>query len=163
MGASAGVVDVWMRGGDLRSTTNTPFSKPSRVVVATTLACRIMPSRNGGSSAPTDAVLGVLQLLSEDNKEMHRYNIHKTTTTMGRALTNDVRLLLEDVSRQHCTIEFYEENDAVLHVLGSNGVWHNDVHMKPNSTNGKRIHLANGDKVKISCLLYTSPSPRDRG
>ena len=31
MGASAGVVDVWMRGGDFRSTTNTPFNKPSRV------------------------------------------------------------------------------------------------------------------------------------
>ena len=132
-------------------------TSPLVSVVATTLACRIMPSRNGGSSAPSDAVLGVLQLLSEDNKEMHRYNIHKTTTTMGRALTNDVRLLLEDVSRQHCTIEFCEENDAVLHVLGSNGVWHNDVHMKPNTSDGKRIHLANGDKVKISAhtLLFS--------
>ena len=50
---------------------------------------------------------GSLQLLSDSGDiEVARFQIKKETTTLGRALTNDVRLLLEDVSRKHCKIQF---------------------------------------------------------
>lgn len=93
---------------------------------------------------------GSLQLLSDNGDiEVARFQIKKDTTTLGRALTNDVRLLLEDVSRKHCTIEFGNDNRAVLHVMGSGGVWHNDVHVKP-LDNDTQIKLEHGDKLKIS-------------
>ena len=93
---------------------------------------------------------GSLQLLSDSGDiEVARFQIKKETTTLGRALTNDVRLLLEDVSRKHCTIQFDSENRAVLHVMGSGGVWHNDVHVRP-SANDTQIKLNDGDKLQIS-------------
>ena len=93
---------------------------------------------------------GSLQLLSDSGDiEVARFQIKKETTTLGRALTNDVRLLLEDVSRKHCTIQFDSENRAVLHVMGSGGVWHNDVHVRP-SANDTPIKLNDGDKLQIS-------------
>lgn len=93
---------------------------------------------------------GSLQLLSENGDiELARFQIKKETTTLGRALTNDVRLLLEDVSRKHCTIEFDKDSRAVLHVMGSGGVWHNDVHVKPHA-NDTHVKLEHGDKLKIS-------------
>ena len=93
---------------------------------------------------------GSLQLLSDSGDiEVARFQIKKETTTLGRALTNDVRLLLEDVSRKHCTIQFDSENRAVLHVMGSGGVWHNNVHVKPHA-NDTQIKLKDGDKLQIS-------------
>lgn len=93
---------------------------------------------------------GSLQLLSDSGDiEVARFQIKKETTTLGRALTNDVRLLLEDVSRKHCKIQFDSENRAVLHVMGSGGVWHNDVHVRP-SANDTQIKLNDGDKLQIS-------------
>lgn len=93
---------------------------------------------------------GSLQLLSDSGDiEVARFQIKKETTTLGRALTNDVRLLLEDVSRRHCKIQFDSENRAVLHVMGSGGVWHNDVHVRP-SANDTQIKLNDGDKLQIS-------------
>ena len=93
---------------------------------------------------------GSLQLLSDSGDiEVARFQIKKETTTLGRALNNDVRLLLEDVSRKHCTIQFDSENRAVLHVMGSGGVWHNNVHVKPHA-NDTQIKLKDGDKLQIS-------------
>jgi len=112
---------------------------------------------------------GSLQLLSDSGDiEVARFQIKKETTTLGRALTNDVRLLLEDVSRKHCTIQFDSENRAVLHVMGSGGVWHNDVHVRP-SANDTQIKLNDGDKLQISKHTLTfsyvtaaPASPRNR-
>lgn len=113
------------------------------------------------SADPVQRLRGTLQLLTENQSELARFQIHKATTTLGRALTNDVRLLLEDVSRQHCKIEFNHENHAVLHVFGSSGVWHNNVHVKPSPT---PIPLTQGDKLKISshtlAFSYMSSEPR---
>lgn len=71
-----------------------------------------------GPSADAPCMYGALQLLDEQGVQRHTYTIRKSTITLGRyvahtscsALSNDVRLLLEDVSREHCRIEFNEES-----------------------------------------------------
>lgn len=80
-----------------------------------------------------------------------------------------MRLLLEDVSREHCRIEFSDEakvrtvlTQAVLHILGTNGVLHNGVHVKPGAAQNW-IDLADGDKLQISKhVLSFSYQPREK-
>lgn len=106
-----------------------------------------------GESRPANGVaLGALKLLDDDGTSKHKYSIHKPTVSLGRALTNDVRLLLEDVSREHCRIEFSTDQQAVLRVTGTNGVWLNDVLVKPNENS---VTLSDGDKLKISKHLMS--------
>ncbi|PKI83015.1 hypothetical protein MVES1_003033 [Malassezia vespertilionis] len=90
---------------------------------------------------------GTLKLLNEHGDDRHTYSIQKTVTSMGRALTNDVRLLLEDVSRQHCTIEFEDQCNAVIRILGANGVTLNDTLLKPDDAEHA---LHDGDTIVIS-------------
>ncbi|KOS13210.1 fha domain-containing protein [Malassezia pachydermatis] len=94
-------------------------------------------------------VRGTLHLLAHDGSEKGRFVMSKITTSLGRALSNDVRLLLEDVSRLHCSIVFDKENHATLHIYGANGVWHNHSLLKPQDRN-TCVSLADGDQLKIS-------------
>ncbi|WFC98073.1 hypothetical protein MYAM1_000795 [Malassezia yamatoensis] len=102
-------------------------------------------------SRPADASkrFGALKLLDSEGVEKFQYEIRKSVTTLGRALTNDVRLLLEDVSREHCRLEMQHGSKAKLYLLGTNGIIYNGKPIKP-STPDIALDLSDGDVFQIS-------------
>ncbi|WFD35693.1 hypothetical protein MCUN1_002554 [Malassezia cuniculi] len=94
-----------------------------------------------------DGVFGILELVDEHGNPRHEYHMRKTSVTFGRGAANDVRLLLEEVSRSHCAIEFDGKNRALLRVFGTGGVLVNGKHIEPCDD---RLALADGDALQIS-------------
>lgn len=100
-----------------------------------------------------DGVFGILELVDDKGNLRHEYRMRKTNVTFGRGATNDVRLLLEEVSRSHCAIEFggknkvRRTNQASLRVFGTGGVTVNGKHVAPGD---EKVPLASGDALKIS-------------
>jgi len=80
-------------------------------------------------------------------------------------MTNDVRLLLEDVSRLHARLSFDENGFASLEVLGTNGLWHNDKFIQPDSP-PTPWPLSEGDVLRISrhkiSFSYASAAKKEK-
>ena len=94
-----------------------------------------------------DGVFGILELVDEHGNQRHEYRVRKSSVTLGRAASSDVRLLLEEVSRNHCAIEFEGKNKPHLRVHGANGVILNGKHIAPCD---ERLPLTDGDYLQIS-------------
>ncbi|WFD29714.1 hypothetical protein MSPP1_000725 [Malassezia sp. CBS 17886] len=113
-----------------------------------------------GKGRGTDpCVYGALHLLDESGVAKHAFHIRNASISVGRALANDVRLLLEDVSREHCRLVFDGERNACLHVIGVNGLLHNGQLVKPEGTQPATVSLADGDQLQMSThtLLFSYP------
>ena len=111
---------------------------------------------------------GTLTLLGDHEGDAARFWIQKKITLLGRyvsmqahdrAMTSDVRLLLGDVSRVHARICMDENDCAFLEVLGTNGLWHNDKLIQPESP-PPPWPLSEGDVLRISqhkfCFSYAT-------
>lgn len=119
------------------------------------------PAKATSSSAQnetqSDLVLAFLVLVDKKGRQKQRYPIQSLKTTMGRSIENDVRFLVSDVSRHHCTIEIEIEQDqstdgkrAFLQVLGANGVLLNGAQVLPAPRGAGRYELQSGDSIIIA-------------
>lgn len=131
-------------------------------------------STNASSSAAAAAevdpapILAFLVLLDKKGRQKNRYPIQSLKTTMGRSPDNDVRFLVSDVSRLHCTIEIEIEQEqaadgtkAFLQVLGANGVRLNETQAFPAPRGAGRYRLHCGDSIVIAkrSFLFELPQP----
>ncbi|CBQ71279.1 conserved hypothetical protein [Sporisorium reilianum SRZ2] len=115
-------------------------------------------SSSSPAQAESDAVLAYLVLLDKKKRQKERFPIQSLKTTMGRSLDNDVRFLVNDVSRHHCTIEIeikqdHEDADstqAFLQVLGANGVLLNGDHVFSAPRGAGRYELHTGDSILVA-------------
>lgn len=116
----------------------------------------------------SDAVLAYLVLLDKKGRQKERFPIQSLKTTMGRSLDNDVRFLVNDVSRHHCTIEIEIQKEqnadstkAFLQVLGANGVLLNGNHAFPAPRGAGRYELHTGDSILVAkrSFIFELASP----
>ncbi len=91
---------------------------------------------------------------------------------MGRSIENDVRFLVSDVSRHHCTIEIEIEQEqasdikkAFLQILGANGVLLNGTQAYPAPRGAGRYELHTGDSIVIAkrSFLFELSLPSAQG
>lgn len=82
---------------------------------------------------------------------------------MGRSIDNDVRFLVSEVSRHHCTIEIeidQTHKKAFLQVLGASGVLLNGILLLPASEDSAgRYQLSSGDSIVIARRSFTFELP----
>jgi pSer/pThr/pTyr-binding forkhead associated (FHA) protein len=87
---------------------------------------------------------GKLILVSEDGPEQE-YELSKTTVTLGRAMTNDIILNENRISRSHARLECSPRGCELIDLGSSNGTL----------LNGERVEkawLGSGDRIKIGGL-----------
>ncbi|GAC94197.1 hypothetical protein PHSY_001768 [Pseudozyma hubeiensis SY62] len=115
----------------------------------------------------SDAVLAYLVLLDKKGRQKERFPIQTLKTTMGRSLDNDVRFLVNDVSRHHCTIEIEiqggqrsDGNEAFLQVLGANGVLLNGMQVYPAPRGIGRYELHTGDSIVVAKRSFVFELPQ---
>lgn len=80
------------------------------------------------------------------------------------AMSNDVRLLLGDVSREHAKLTIDDQGYAFMEVLGANGLWHNDKLILPDSP-PTPWPLSEGDVLRISKHTFSfsyAPKPKQQ-
>ncbi|WFD21503.1 hypothetical protein MEQU1_000155 [Malassezia equina] len=79
-------------------------------------------------------------------------------------MSNDVRLLLGDVSREHARLRIDDQGYAFMEVLGVNGLWHNDKLILPDSP-PTPWPLSEGDVLRISQHTFSfsyAPKPKQQ-
>ncbi|KAJ1024176.1 hypothetical protein NDA16_003015 [Ustilago loliicola] len=136
---------------------------PSKAMTSPTRAS----SSAAHQEAASDPVLAFLVLLDKQGRQKERFPIQNLKTTMGRSLENDVRFLVSDVSRHHCTIEIEIEQEqseqgtkAFLQVLGANGVLLNGTQAYPAPRGAGRFELQTGDSIVIAKRSFLFELPQ---
>ncbi|SPO31636.1 uncharacterized protein UTRI_06328_B [Ustilago trichophora] len=135
---------------------------------AFTSPAKASSSGRANEEVKEDPVLAFLVLLDKKGRQKQRYPIQSLTTTMGRAEDNDVRFLVSDVSRYHCTIQIEIEQGqgsdntkAFLQVLGANGVLLNGTQAFPAPRGPGSYELHTGDSVVVAkrSFIFEFPVP----
>ncbi|KAJ9475917.1 FHA domain-containing protein [Pseudozyma hubeiensis] len=149
-------------------------TSPARETSDQSSSHAITPPTKASSSAQiaqtqtdSDAVLAYLVLLDKKGRQKERFPIQSLKTTMGRSLDNDVRFLVNDVSRHHCTIEIeiqggqrIDGNKAFLQILGANGVLLNGTQVYPAPRGVGRYALHTGDSIVVAKRSFVFEFPQ---
>ncbi|PWY97871.1 hypothetical protein BCV70DRAFT_202362 [Testicularia cyperi] len=151
-----------------RSRSTSPSKPASKQVSPSKSALQTPPKANAATTnspaeaTMTEPVLAYLVLLDKKGRQKERFPIQSTRTTMGRSIDNDVRFLVSDVSRHHCTIEIEIDdarNTAYLQVLGANGVLLNKQLVLPAPKGEGRYKLQSGDEIVIAKRKFVFEMP----
>ncbi|MBI4820118.1 MAG: FHA domain-containing protein [Deltaproteobacteria bacterium] len=83
-----------------------------------------------------------------ENREVRKFVLGRSVTTIGRSQENDIVINNLALSRQHAQVEFRSGNYAVQDLKSQNGVY----------VNGKRIHdpveLGDGDRITLGTYQF---------